>query len=271
MPPNYDKYMEWGFTDGSVRFYTADSKKLVGLFEHMHQGQLSGAIFADSRTLITAGVDCTISVWAVVTGAKLVDLTPKACLFGHRATVTRLATSRSFSSLLSASSDGQVILWDLNRLELIRKVTQGKPVECTRINDVTGTIMLCRGPSVALFTLNGEPLLEQHVCVEGDDTITSCAFYEGSGNEYLSHNLVFTGHERGVVNIWNMTIHDGHFVLEHVKRMNHMDPAGYNLNAAITCILPTAQVVYTGDADGRVVSHYLFFFLFFFLLSPKML
>ena len=61
--------------------------------------------------------------------------------------------------------------------------------------------MLCRGPSVALFTLNGESLLEQHVCVEGDETITSCAFYEGSGNEYLSHNLVFTGHERGVVNV----------------------------------------------------------------------
>ena len=55
-----------------------------------------------------------------------------------------------------------------------------------------------------------------------------------------------------------MTIHDGHFVLEHVKRMNHMDPAGYNLNAAITCVLPMAQVVYTGDADGRVVSCCLF-------------
>ena len=61
--------------------------------------------------------------------------------------------------------------------------------------------MLCRGREVALFTLNGEPLLEQHVCVEGDDMVTSCAFYEGSGNEYLEQNLIFTGHKRGVVNV----------------------------------------------------------------------
>jgi len=30
IPPNCDKYMEWGFIDGSVRFYAADSKKVCG-------------------------------------------------------------------------------------------------------------------------------------------------------------------------------------------------------------------------------------------------
>lgn len=29
IPPSYDKYMEWGFFDGSVRFYSADSRKVV--------------------------------------------------------------------------------------------------------------------------------------------------------------------------------------------------------------------------------------------------
>ena len=28
IPPNYDKYMEWGFTDGSVRFYITETKKV---------------------------------------------------------------------------------------------------------------------------------------------------------------------------------------------------------------------------------------------------
>ena len=132
--------------------------------------------------------------------------------------------------------------------------------------------MLCRGSEIALFTLNGEILLEQHICVEGDDMITSCAFYEGSGNEFLERNLIFTGHKRGVVNvsllypptrgkeklkcgqIWNLAIHDGRFALEHIKRMNHMDSAGFNIGAAISCILPMPQTVYTGDDDGRVVS-----------------
>ncbi len=144
-------------------------------------------------------------------------------------------------------------------------------MQCARINDVTGVIMLCRGPEVSLWTLNGDPILEQNIHIEGDDTISSCAFYEGSGNEYLERNLVFTGHKKGVVNVsplsflpteipcrlmtrqvWNTSISDGSFVLEHVKRMHHLDHAGYNIGATITSILPMAQKVYTGDDDGRV-------------------
>lgn len=175
-------------------------------------------LFADSKTLVTAGSDCTISIWAVITTASSIDLQPKICLFGHRSAVTMLAVSRSFSSLLSASSDGQVLLWDLNRLELVRRLTRGKPVEvrafamvhrdlgltelqCARINDVTGVIMLCRGSEVSLWTLNGDLILEQNIYVEGDDTISSCVFYEGSGNEYLERDLIFTGHKKGVVNV----------------------------------------------------------------------
>lgn len=52
--------------------------------------------------------------------------------------------------------------------------------------------------------------------------------------------------------VWNVVISDGAFVLEHVKRMHHLDHAGYNIGSAITAILPMAQKVYTGDDDGRV-------------------
>lgn len=27
-PPSFDRYMEWGFTDGSVRFFSEDRKKV---------------------------------------------------------------------------------------------------------------------------------------------------------------------------------------------------------------------------------------------------
>ncbi len=43
-------------------------------------------------------------------------------------------------------------------------------------------------------------------------------------------------------------------MLEHVKRMDHLDQAGFNVNAAMTALLPMAHTVYTGDDDGRVVS-----------------
>ena len=268
--------------------YTADNVQLVGMSEHVHQGQLTSVLFADSKTLVTAGSDSTISVWALVITANSVDLQPKMTLFGHRSAVTTIAVSKSFSALLSASSDGQVLLWDLNRLELVRILTTGKAVEvsclaisevgktlintqCARINDVTGVIVLCRGSEVSLWTLNGDVILKQNIYVEGDESISSCAFYEGSGNEFLERNLIFTGHKKGVVNVsvlllfqtrdlcrlnmsqvWNMAISDAAFVLEHVKRMHHLDQAGYNIGTTITSILPMAQKVFTGDDDGRV-------------------
>ena len=61
--------------------------------------------------------------------------------------------------------------------------------------------MICGDSEVWLFTLNGDLILDQNVCVETEDLITSSAFYEGSGNEYLERNLVFTGHSRGIVNV----------------------------------------------------------------------
>lgn len=61
--------------------------------------------------------------------------------------------------------------------------------------------MLCRASEVSLWTINGDLMVQQNICVEGDDRITSCAFYEGHGNEYLERNLIFTGHKKGVVNV----------------------------------------------------------------------
>lgn len=129
MPPTYDKYMEWGFTDASVRFYHFESKKLCGHHEHLHQGQVSCAAFADHRTLVTAGTDGTISVWQVQAASKSVDLQPKTCLFGHVNPVTVMAISRSFSVLVSASNDNTVLVWDLNRLRFVRQLKTDAPVK----------------------------------------------------------------------------------------------------------------------------------------------
>ena len=251
IPPRYDKYMEWGFVDNGVRFFATDSKKQVAMFEHVHPGQLSCALFVDAQTLVTAGIDCTVSVWNVLVGSKSVELLPRSTLFAHREGVVALAASGAFSSLISADKGGLVLLWDLNRLELVREISRGKPVECARINDVTGTILLCRGPEVAVFSLNGAMLLEQHICVEGDDAVLSCAFYEGSGMEFLSKELIFTGHRRGVVNVWALVIRGGAYGLEHVKRLNHGDGSA---GVGISAVLPVRQAVYTGDEEGRVVS-----------------
>jgi beige protein homolog 1 len=273
----YDKFLEWGYADNSVRFFFSDNRKVrsplpfnsehcqakqrkpAGLFENLHVGQISCAVFADSKTLITAGEDCVISVYAVQTApGKPVDLLPRSSLFGHKTPVTAIAISKSFSTFVSVSADGHALLWDLNRLEFVRKLPISRPVECAQMNDVTGEIMLGSGPNLILYTLNGALLLDQNLCKEQDDYIHACAFYEGAGNEWLQNQLIFTGHKRGRVNVWRKCEVNGKWTLELMRRLDHIDlrsETGANTEAAITCITPMPQSVYTGDDDGRVVSN----------------
>lgn len=262
IPPAYDKYMEWGFSDNSIRFYSAESRKLIGLFEHLHIGQLSGALFGDSKTLITAGTDCTIGVWIIHSpSSKQIDVQPRATLFGHRSTVTSLALSRSLNALLSCSSSGELLLWDLNRCEFVRRIYPGRQlnIECITINDVTGNVVVCHGTWINVYTINGDLLVTQDTSerASSEDKILSVACYEGAGSEWLERDLIFTGHKRGVVKIWALTITSGIFELELIRVLNHVDTAredGGNVASGISCILLHPQVVYTGDEDGRVVE-----------------
>ncbi|KAF2969112.1 hypothetical protein GQX73_g4499 [Xylaria multiplex] len=256
LPPLYDKYLEWGYADNSVRFFSSENRKSAGVSENLHIGQISCIVIADSKTLITAGEDCVVSVFTIHSQpGKPVELVHRSSLFGHKTPVTTIAVSKAFSTVVTISGDGHAFLWDLNRLEFIRKLPSNRFVECASINDVSGEIMLCSGPNVALYTLNGELILDQNVCTEHDDYVYSCAFYEGSGNEWLESYLVFTGHRRGRVNIWKRSVKNGKWILEMVRRLDHIDPRsenGANTEAAITCITPMPQLVYTGDDDGRV-------------------
>lgn len=202
VPSKHEKYMEWGFTDASVRFYHSENNKLCGHFEHIHQGQVSTAVFADHKTLVTAGVDGTISVWQLTVNSKTVELQPRICLFGHITTVNVMTVSRSFTTLVSASNE-HVLVWDLNRLRFVRKLNHARgSVNCMAINDISGDILLCSGADVQLFTLNGDLILTQNVCDVMDDMVISCAFYEGAGNEWLEKELVLTGHRRGIVKVF---------------------------------------------------------------------
>ena len=273
--PPYDKFLEWGYGDNSIRFFFSDNRKVTrhytpdygrltdnrkpaGLFENLHIGQLSCACFADSKTLITAGEDCVVSAYTIMTTpGKPVELVPKSSLFGHKTPVTTMAVSKALSTFVTISADGQTFLWDLNQLSFIRKLPLVRQVECAKINDVSGEIMLCSGPNVIMYTLNGALMLDQNVCQERDDYVHSCAFYEGAGNEWLETFLVFTGHSKGRVNIWRRNIKAGKWTLEFMRRLDHVDyksENGENTEAGITCITPMPSCLYTGDEDGRVVS-----------------
>lgn len=256
--PNCDRFAQWGYADHSLRFFSSNTKRLLGLYENTHIGPISTATLADSRTLVTAGNDCTVAVWSIAVTRDLVDLQPKSYLFGHRTPVDILSASRVFSTLLSASTDGHVLLWGLNKLNCIRSLLPagGLPIQAAKISNVSGHIVLCQGAHVLLYTLNGHLLVKQKICESDQDDMACCSFYEAAGNEWVERELIFTGHPRGVANVWALTtLSDGAWHLQLVRRLNHVDASredGGNTSAAVTAILPMASAVYTGDENGRV-------------------
>lgn len=258
MLPSCDRYIQWGYADHSLRFFSSNTKRLLGLYENTHIGPVTTAIFADSKTLITAGADSTLAIWTVNKTRDAIEIEWKTYLFGHRAPVTILAASRVFSTLLSVSADGQVLIWDLNRHDCIRSLLPAmkKTLQAAQISNTSGHIALCRGSHVLLFTLNGHLLVEQKISEAPDDQILCCAFYNGAANEWVERELLFTGHSHGVVNVWALTaLSDGAWHLQLVNRLNHVDMMredGGNISAGITALLPMANSVFTGDEDGKV-------------------
>lgn len=260
MMPNCDRFVQWGYADHSIRYFSSNTKRALGLYENAHIGPITTAVFADSKTLVTAGADCTMGVWTVSTTRDAVEMTAKTYLFGHRAPIALLAASRVFSSLVSASTDGAVLLWDLNRHDCIRVLLPPSPasIRAAAISSISGHILLCRGSSILLYTLNGHLLVSQRICADNspDEQLFCAAFYHGSGNEWVERELLFTGHAGGVVNVWALaTAGDGSWLLQLVNRLNHVDASredGGNSSAGVTAVLPLANAVYTGDEAGKV-------------------
>ena len=203
VPPSYDKYVEFGFADASLRFFSTESKKLLALFECFHLGPIAAATFVNSRTLITAGADAVVTVWAVSYSKNSVDVQQRTSLFGHKFPVTTLVVSKAFSTLLSADLSGRVLTWDLNRCEFVREIIKrGPEVKYASICNCTGDIALATGRGVKVFSLNGRMFADVSVCDEDErGEITALAWYDRAKGEWSKRNLLLSGHWNGVVKV----------------------------------------------------------------------
>lgn len=273
VPPNYNRYVEWGLLDGSLRLRQTDSHKVIGVFENLHVGHITSACFADENTLITGGTDMVISIWRFVqngSGKKKLDFALEAVLRGHLGRVCSLAVSRSFNIIVSGGQDNVVILWDLNRRSFVRSLTpfeeKSTSVYTVAISNSTGTIATCSETTLILWTLNGERVLTKAISSMINDSILSCVFFEVKNNEFMDTEYLVTGQRKGGIKLWqkcwaskekenNGNAGEG-WDLRLLKSLN--DQLGEDLtnsNAVVALSVPSShRLLLSGDFSGKVYT-----------------
>lgn len=147
MGPKFNKYVSWGFMDGSIKFQTlllSTTKRkfdeVLAVHESLHEGAVTCVVLTeDGQTLVSGGDDGVVGVWRMHPVLKYRDLMLVGYLRDHSAPLTALAVSSTYRLLVSASQDRSVCVWDLNRLTLTRRLpTHPQAVSLLAINDVTG-------------------------------------------------------------------------------------------------------------------------------------
>ncbi|QSL65851.1 hypothetical protein MERGE_000130 [Pneumocystis wakefieldiae] len=256
---NINICLQWDIIGSDMEFYNRENKKIFKSFHKLHLKKVTCACFIEPYTLITGSNDCIIYIWSIMQ-EKTINLKLKNYLRGHFKPIISLDSSKSFSIIVSGSEDGLVIEWDLNRACYVRTLEKNNsPIQCISINDANGDIAACSEMTISIWTINGDLLLRQNIGFNQNDIIFSCKFYEGINYEWLECDLIFTGHNFGIVQIWNISwkTKDGKLIREliNIKTLQHYDYTKDSLLVSkITALYPSGKTrsLFTGDSLGNV-------------------
>lgn len=223
IPPEYCRYIAWGFADRSLRLGLYDSERPIFIWEGDEShgaNEILCCTIPNNRTMITAGTDSLITVWKI---EKMRSFTPMLNLYGHVEPITCLASSQAYSMIVSGSRDRTAVIWDLNRFTFVRQLGGGSsqnlvhsgPISAIAINELTGDIATCASSGLYLWSINGELLakvdsncgLNRQVSMRrpnstGQQQILSVAFSQY--NEWNSDEVILTGSSDGAVLLWSL-------------------------------------------------------------------
>uniref|UniRef100_A0A7M4FMA4 WDFY family member 4 n=1 Tax=Crocodylus porosus TaxID=8502 RepID=A0A7M4FMA4_CROPO len=202
IPPLWNKTFCWGFDDFSCCFANYGSDKNMTVFECMADwGKCLCAVCPTPTTIITSGTSSVVCVWEIsLLKDKVSALTLKKTLYGHTQAVTCLATSVTYSIIVSGSDDKTCIIWDLNQLTYISQLpTHGASLSAVAVSDSMGDIASCAGSYLHLWTINGQPLASINTTGSLEREIICCCFTKVM--DWDTHSVIVTGGTDGIVRV----------------------------------------------------------------------
>ncbi|KAG1874893.1 beach-domain-containing protein [Suillus subluteus] len=229
------------------------------------------AAFADQATLVTGSGDNIVRVWRVNQGQVAPlgfvgasgrsrrhassTLSMTHLLRGHTQRVVCIATSRTWSVIVSGSEDGSAIVWDLNRGSYRHSIWHGNEilsaeVYLSAINESTGYIATCSVSHLMLHTINARPIARLDTVRA---PITSLAFHE---REYSHLDILATGHDDGSITLWTWNA-DGtpaemqaQWEFVEVRRMNSGEGVSDIALGSVTALKFIGERLCAGYASG---------------------
>merc|ERR1712216_572865 len=98
-----------------------------------------------------------------------------------------------------------VILWDLNRLDIDRRLPKHPaPISCVAVDPVTGEVVTCCGQCLYVWTVNGSLAAEKLVGESTSDLITAVCISDGP--DWADNKVIVTGHKDGSLRFWGMAL-----------------------------------------------------------------
>ncbi len=203
MPPKYDRYVAWGYSDESIKIGYTDYEKSFITFENIQDGAIFCCCSPDSKIIITAGTNTVVNVWEL-SKLKQRRIQLKTRLFGHQDTVTCMAVSNSYHMLVTGSRDQSCIIWDINKWTFVRQLPNHYgAVSCVCINELTGDIVTASSTFVYLWNINGELLASVNAIPTSRTHLVLCV-YMSQVNEWDDRNVILTGGTDGIVRMWSL-------------------------------------------------------------------
>ncbi|VUZ46443.1 unnamed protein product, partial [Hymenolepis diminuta] len=232
LPPNFTRYLAWGYPDDSFRICSLIGDKVLQVFEMVNSSQVLCAAAPNSSTIVTAGMTGVVKVWQlqrpcddqgkpfypsewntaptdnhssnVVFGTTPSALQLSGCLYGHTDVVTCLAASDSFNLIVSGGRDCTCIVWDLRYLIFLRQLGTGykAPVAAVCISEATGDIAVCAGAWLYLWSINGELVACLNTAPDQSNQIYCVTM--STLRDWDSGHVIITGGSDGFVRMWGL-------------------------------------------------------------------
>lgn len=239
----------WANADNSLRIIGPDGNSL-GIFPSLHAQPITQCVSV-SNMLVMGSEDTTLSILKL--GAyknNQLSIEGQSYLRGHSSAISSLAVSATYSLILSGDSSGLVLVHDLNRDQLVRKLHQSQdPVCALAISELSGYLVVCSARTINVFTVNGHLLATANLSNNQQPIVTATVSASGA--------ILYTGHESGYALAWTLKLSDDQSTrdpdlprwdLKVARELQHAT------RACITAFKPAGARLYTGDSNGKIYT-----------------